>query len=107
MITGCLKWQEDGLRTPEAVTRATEEYLRSEDAIATWMEECCTIGPNESSFSSAFFMSWKAWADRAGEFAGSQKSLSQALTDRGFASVHTKGGTIFKGIQRQPTLNRG
>jgi putative DNA primase/helicase len=99
MITGCLKWQEDGLRTPEAVTKATDAYLRSEDAIATWMEECCTTGPNESSASSALFMSWKTWADRAGEFAGSQKALSQTLNDRGFVSVHTNSGTIFNGIR--------
>jgi putative DNA primase/helicase len=62
------------------------------------MEEYCTIGPNESSTSAALFGSWKAWAEGAGEFVGSKKSLSQTLIDRGFESVHTKLGTIFKGI---------
>ena len=102
MITGCLKWQEDGLRTPQAVIEATEAYLRNEDAIATWMEERCSTGPNESAASSALFGSWRLWAEGAGEPVGSQKVLSQTLADRGFVSVHTKAGTIFKGISLKP-----
>jgi phage/plasmid-associated DNA primase len=102
MITGCLKWQEDGLRTPQVVIEATEAYLRNEDAIATWMEERCSTGPNESAASSALFGSWRLWAEGAGEPVGSQKALSQTLADRGFVSVHTKAGTIFKGISLKP-----
>src|SRR4051794_373979 len=40
-IQGCLDWQKEGLSPPLAVLEATEEYLVSEDALGTWLAECC------------------------------------------------------------------
>jgi putative DNA primase/helicase len=98
MIIGCLKWQEDGLRRPEAVRKATEAYLAAEDTLATWMSECCTTNPNDTAGAGALFASWSAWAERAGEYIGSQKVFSQGLQDRGFAKSHGRAGTMFRGI---------
>jgi phage/plasmid-associated DNA primase len=40
MIAGCLLWQEEGrLNPPQAVITATDDYLESEDAMATWIAE--------------------------------------------------------------------
>jgi putative DNA primase/helicase len=100
MIDGCAEWQGEGLAKPEAVQKATDEYLAAEDAIATWMAEKCNAGPNCYATSADLFASWKRWADFAGEPAGSQKSLSQTLLDRGYKQ-RRQGGTGrwgFEGI---------
>lgn len=39
LINGCLEWQVDGLRPPQAVREATAAYLASEDDIATWIDQ--------------------------------------------------------------------
>ncbi len=91
MIAGCLDWQERGLAPPEAVRTATDEYLETEDAMSTWIAECCeTLGTHYAT-SGELFASWKAWAERAGEFAGSQKRLSQNLQARGFEPKRQAG----------------
>jgi putative DNA primase/helicase len=82
MIHGCLDWQESGLASPEAVQAATAAYLEAEDALAAWIEESGEFDPSAWELSSALFRSWKAWADRAGEYVGSLKKFSQRLEDR-------------------------
>ena len=73
MIEGCMAWQRQGLDPPEAIRKATAAYLESEDALAAWIEECCIRNPNAWETKAALFSSWKAWADKSGELAGSSK----------------------------------
>ena len=99
MIEGCLDWQRDGLRPPKAVLDATAAYLDAEDATAAWIDECCIRDPNAWAPSSELFASWKAWADRQGEFAGSSKRFAQNLETRGFTSHRKKTGRGFQGLK--------
>ena len=85
-IKGCLDWQRGGLRPPAAVIDATAEYLEAEDAVAAWLAESCIVGPNLTTSSSSLYASWKIWAEKSGEAAGSQKRFSQAMQNRGFAA---------------------
>ena len=41
MIEGCIRWQKEGLGTPEEVQTATDEYQEDMDTIATFLSECC------------------------------------------------------------------
>jgi putative DNA primase/helicase len=79
MIDGCLSWQERGLDPPDRVRDATQEYLESADAFGRWVEECCVRGANESMTKAAAFASWKAWAEAAGEFVGTERRLGERL----------------------------
>lgn len=83
-VQGCLEWQRTGLEPPEAVMAATEEYFEAEDAIGRWLEECCLVGPNHTETSADLFAGWKTWAESNGEYAGSQRRLSDLMLARGF-----------------------
>jgi len=91
-IDGCLDWQKIGLAPPPAVVVATDDYLRAEDALSLWLDECCLLGDALQYGCSPLFSSWKTWADAAGEHAGSQKRFSQAMQARGHESVRQSGG---------------
>lgn len=107
-IQGCLQWQEIGLAPPKAVVDATEEYLTAEDALQSWMDECCIVGGALELGSSDLFSSWKAWADRAGEHAGSQKRFSQAMQNRGYELGRDgRGRSTLKGIGLASTGKSG
>jgi putative DNA primase/helicase len=107
MIEGCLEWQRIGLAPPKAVTAATDAYLQAEDALAAWMDEECELDPQAYEGATSLFGSWKAWAEKAGEAAGSSKSLSQTLVNRGFTSKRARTGTIFSGIRIRPSSFHG
>jgi putative DNA primase/helicase len=101
MLDGAVAWQKSGLQPPKAVLDATEGYLESEDKIGRWIEERCITGPdvaNEETRSSELFTSWKEWAERNGEFVGSNTLLSTKLEERGYKKRHTKLGALFAGI---------
>jgi len=98
-LQGCLEWQETGLRPPEAVMAATEDYFEAEDALGRWMEECCDVGsPSFESGSTELFNSWKNWAEANGEYAGSMKRFSETLSARGFEKFKTSTVRGFRGI---------
>lgn len=81
-IRGCLAWQSEGLRPPASVLAATEDYFETQDAIGRWLEECCVTGPNVTATKADLFASWKAWAERGGEFVLPQRRLLERLGER-------------------------
>ena len=83
MVDGCLAWQQYGLPAPEAVRATTEEYFREEDAVGQWLDEACEDSPNGLTPIDELFNSWREWYGRRGKTAGTDRRLSQALSNRG------------------------
>jgi putative DNA primase/helicase len=79
MIEGCLAWQREGLNPPEAVRSATEDYLAAEDVLTGWIEERCERDKAAWQSSSSLFGDWKNWAEKAGEYVGTQKRFAEQL----------------------------
>ena len=98
-IDGCLEWQRIGLEPPAAVRNATAAYLESEDAVSAWLDDCCIVDPKHSAPSAHLFASWRAWAERNGEFAGSQKRLTQTLETKGFERMRHGGVRVIAGLR--------
>lgn len=105
MIQGCLDWQANGLDQPEAVKLATKDYLEGEDALGAWLEECCELDVSSWELSGSLFTSWKVWAEKAGEYAGTAKKLSQQLQARGFEPIRKSTGRGLGGIRIRPNAS--
>ena len=99
MIEGCLEWQRIGLAPPEAVTKATADYMTSEDSLGIWLADRCE--DNRASWTSTkdLFESWKSWAEGTGDFVGSQKRFSQNLEAKGYFPDRTSKTRGFQGIK--------
>lgn len=102
LIEGCLEWQTEGLRPPTAVIDATAAYLESEDAVAAWIADRCERDASKWEASAALFASWTAWAEGAGENAGSQRRFAQTLESRGFQPQPMRHGRGFLGLRIIP-----
>lgn len=98
MIEGCLAWQHEGLNAPDVVTRATEEYLASEDVLARWIDECCVTERTLWTATSVLFKSWREWCDRNEEHSCSQRRFSEQLESRGFRARRTNKARGFDEI---------
>jgi putative DNA primase/helicase len=99
MIQGCLEWQRSGLQPPEIVKNATAAYLQAEDAIATWIDECCQLDPQAWETVADLYASWSAWATQAGEPVGSKKNFVQNLEARAYRPHRTHVGRGFYGLR--------
>jgi putative DNA primase/helicase len=102
MIQGCLDWQKHGLAPPPAVTSATEAYLEAEDAIAAWIDECCERDPNAWEKTTALFVSWSTWAEKTGEYIGSQRRFNERLESRGMITHRRDNIRGFVGLRLLP-----
>jgi phage/plasmid-associated DNA primase len=102
MLDGCRAWQEGGLQPPAAVTNATDRYMEAQDALGAWLEECCDLASTFKERATILYGSWKAWCDRNGEEAGSQKTFGLMLEQRGFSRFRTKITRGYEGVRIKP-----
>ena len=110
MMDGCLDWRENGLLRPQSVTDATESYLSDQDLFGQWIEECCDCDRGNSykwETTTVLFNSWKEFAQRAGEPAGTTKTFPEALQRHGFKPHRKKMGRGFDGIRLTPASHPG
>ncbi|MGA2794795.1 MAG: phage/plasmid primase, P4 family [Roseiarcus sp.] len=99
LIEGCLEWRRDGLQPPKAVQDATAAYLEAEDGLAAWIDDKCECVPSAWEQSTDLFASWSAWAERAGEHAGTMKRFAQMLESRGYNAERRRYGRGFIGLR--------
>lgn len=81
-VCGCMEWQGNGLRPPQGVLTATDDYFADQDAVGRWLADCCVLAPNLSATKAEVHASWKAWAEAAGEYVLSQRRLLEELERR-------------------------
>lgn len=96
-VRGCLEWQRDGLRPPDAITTATLAYKQEQDQLAAFFEECCIINPRCEVKSADLYKAYSEWCDRTGEYAEKQRKFGESLTERGFQRF-TSNGVRYRGL---------
>jgi putative DNA primase/helicase len=102
MIEGCRNWLENGLNPPTAVRAATATYLREEDSLAQWIEDCCITGKEQWGIGARLWASWKAWAEANNERPGSRKAFAEAMATHGYASTKSRQIRGYAGIDLRP-----
>jgi putative DNA primase/helicase len=97
-VEGCLVWQQEGLKPPKAVQQAIGEYRAEMDVLAAFIEQCCTLGPQQKVGTSTLYAEYGAWCTEMGETAMTQKALAGTLKERGCTSGRTKAERFWSGI---------
>lgn len=67
MLRGCLDWQRDGLRVPQSVEQATQEYRESQDPLKDFLAECCVLVPTAWVSTDELRTEYERWAKGRGE----------------------------------------
>jgi putative DNA primase/helicase len=83
-VRGCLAWQRDGLGEPQEVKAATDAYREEMDALAGFLEDCCTIEPSAEEKAKDLYAAYVEWCEENGEHPMKQRSFGMALGERGF-----------------------
>ena len=104
IVEGCKEWQEIGLMPPAKILEATDEYMDAEDALATWLEENCTIAPEQCCPSKEAYQNYVEWCEKAKEFPWSHKRLISNLIARGMKSLKLNGIRSITGIGLKPVI---
>jgi putative DNA primase/helicase len=99
MIEGYVEWRQIGLKIPDSVRKATEDYLADQDTLGQWIADCVKTDPNAFTLTRNLFKSWRKWCGDRNLAAGTETAFSESLKDRGYDKVHKVNGNGFNGIR--------
>lgn len=92
-VQGCLDWQHTGLRPPQCVIDATEEYFDEEDRVGEFVTEDFFVHRDARVTIEEAFHRWRERGEQRGEYIGTSRWLVQQLVGRGFVRTRLTGGT--------------
>lgn len=86
-VRGALEWIEEGLYLPEAIIKASADYLDDQDSFGTWVRDFLDLSDSNAFTSSAdLFAAWKLYAEGVNEQAGTAKAFGSRLRKFGLSS---------------------
>ncbi|QBS38740.1 DNA primase (plasmid) [Thermaerobacter sp. FW80] len=97
-VEGCLLWQREGLKAPEAVRRATEAYREEMDVLAQFIADACVLRPDAVVAAKDLYSAYLAWCEVYGERPMSQRAFGLRMAERGFEKTRTRTGFVYYGI---------
>jgi putative DNA primase/helicase len=102
-IQGCLAWQTDGLKTPETVQQATNEYEQECDSLVHFFEDCCDVDPMFTVPKGDLRSAYDRWCAANQERPLSKKAFSEKMRDRSFREGSTGLARYWSGLRLRPT----
>lgn len=103
MIEGCAEWQKIGLQPPAVVTKATGEYLDSQDRVALWIEADCEEKPNAKELLiSTARKAYNEWAFRNAAERLNRDQFSERMAHLGYHKVSVSAGFVLPNILLKP-----
>jgi len=67
LLKGCLGWQSEGLKIPEVVQKATDEYRDSQDSFSDFISNRCVLEPDAWVSSEELHEEYDAWSSARGD----------------------------------------
>lgn len=94
-IEGCLKWQQEGLKEPEDVKNATDEYKEEMDLLSSFLDECCTVRSEAKVQVGELHKKYLAWAEENGEYPLKKRAFNNRISMKGFQKRKSTGNKTF------------
>jgi len=102
-LKGFHKWQNDGLKAPEEVKTATEEYRIESDTLLQFLEDNIVEDKNEMVKASDLYQNYLWWCEENGEKHIKNTLFGAAILEKGFDRIRKKDGKYYIGMK----INRG
>lgn len=98
-VEGCRLWQLEGLRMPEAVLDAVQEYRHEMDVISAFTDACCVEGGEVKA--SQLYAVYSEWAGENNEYRMSSTKFGTEMAKR-FDKAKKRDGRYYLGISLSP-----
>jgi putative DNA primase/helicase len=98
-VAGCLLYQREGLVTPEAIEKATDDYRESMDPMGDFIKECCVLDPSSRVDNGHLRTAYMDYcADNGIRFTLSPRQWGERLRALGFEQFKSGGTRGWRGI---------
>lgn len=96
MLTGCLRWQAEGLTPPEAVIEFTKESREEQDILGQFLRDEVIIDPTLATYTADLYESYSMWCATNQVRPLGKINFSREISER-FPMVYTAHG--YKGAR--------
>ncbi len=106
---GILRWMIEGagkylasnsLAFSPAILAEQRQYRRDSDLLGEFLADCTVADPVGRILDQELFARWRHWCDTNGhKAAGTKKTFTQRLAERGFPISRSNGGRFYSGIR--------
>ncbi|MBA7532850.1 hypothetical protein ES705_25080 [subsurface metagenome] len=108
MLEGCKRWKEEGLKVPEEIKEATEQYKDQMDIMAEFIEECCIENRLAQATTKKLYIAYKDWCEESKEKEINKRAFGRRLEERGYKTLRIGqnrdrgwGGIDLKGEEQK------
>jgi putative DNA primase/helicase len=98
LLEGVRRWKQEGLKAPNAVLLATDEYRGEMDVIGNFLKERCVQGKETSIRIRELYKAYVDWCDDNKEHAVSERFFSMRLKEMGFEQSRNSEARFWSGI---------
>ena len=99
LIEGCLEWQKRGLALPDSMRGDTEAFHHEQDVVGRFIDEECVTGKDFTSPKKLTYISFKEWAEDAGEhYTMTQMEFNEKMLCK-FEEGRSNAGRHWKGFR--------
>lgn len=97
-LEGCLKWQKEGMKIPEVVKYAVDEYKSDMDPVQRFLDDECILSETCKTKISQLYDAYEDWCHENKEYVLSSIKLSKKVAEKGFKKTRDMNGRYWMGI---------
>lgn len=100
-VKGCIKWQQDGLKEPDCVRNASQEYRHDMDILEGFMQECLEIDYSfkEKVMAREIFQVYSRWAKANNEYEMSSKKFFMEIGKKLPEKGRDRTGIFYRNVK--------
>ena len=100
-VDGCLMWQREGLKKPQSVVAASQDYRHEMDQIGTFIETCCDVSPDLKISAGELYKNYREWAAENGEHIFTNTKFGREVS-KVYTKKRMNSGIIYEGLTLKP-----
>ena len=98
LLEGTARWKREGLKAPDAIINATDEYRAEMDVIGNFLKERCVQGKEYSIRIRELYKAYAEWCDDNKEHAVSERFFTMRLKEMNFVQSRTSEARFWVGL---------
>jgi putative DNA primase/helicase len=99
LLEGAMRWCKEGLKTPNVIINATDEYRVEMDIIGNFIKERCILGEGYAIRARELFKCYQEWCNENKEHSSCERLFSMRLQDMGLGKKRMTDARYWQGIQ--------
>ena len=98
LLEGIERWKREGLKAPDAILHATNEYRGEMDVIGNFLKDSCVQEKERTIRIRELYKGYSDWCDENNEHAVSERFFSLRIKELGFSQSRKTEARFWVGV---------